>query len=630
MFLAGVLAFTTSGIWASNLNIDSAFGLVLAFLFGWILSSIYSWTLSWVVGLAFVSIFGWAGNLNLGILFTLIFYFAYYRLAFYPFKCLSIFQKNNLLRNPYLHDESIILPLPWVKNALRREAASNPELAFRFIGFLLRYRPLQLGLAAELEHVATAARWQSALRLHSTLFDKLRFFKDEELPEKWAKHTPSLAWRNKLAELRDSLLNAETQTAVVLKKDYYEQCPALLEEAEALLLRETFQGRDAYFPVLAHWKKALANQLQEVYQDVARVQVVSVNPYVKGYALSPGTPGNVSVFLDRQDAKDELALKIQTSVSMPTFLILGQRRVGKTSLLNFLPALLDRGSFAVASIDAQSMSGELSVPRWLRAWRARAAAALGIEGDTWQPPDDWLEAWNAFAEFLRQATQGGKRRLILAMDEYDEELGFHHALRQDPARAAAFLSRMRAFSQSEKRVVFLFVGATPFSDLPEPKWSKYFVHIHIVRVDYLSEAASLQLIERPVPGFNLRYEPGMPQRIWELTQGHPHLLHSIGSDLVDYANAAAKNPVGYDDLEKILREKTVLRDEQPFSVFWVEFCEQPAMREAVLAIAKHLPVPPEQPEVRRLLEYGYIVPDAEIGFRMRVPLFEEWVLRYGY
>ncbi|MEQ1745586.1 MAG: hypothetical protein ABMA02_09180 [Saprospiraceae bacterium] len=179
-------------------------------------------------------------------------------------------------------------------------------------------------------------------------------------------------------------------------------------------------------------------------------------------------------------------------------------------------------------------------------------------------------------------------------------------------------------------MVFLFVGAASFSDLPEPKWSKYFVHLHIVRVDYLSQAAAMQLIERPEPGFRLHYQPGVAELIYELTQGHPHLLHSICSDLLDYANAATKNPVGFGDLEKILREKTVLRDEQPFSAFWEEFCEQPAMREAVLAIAKRQPVDSEQMEVRRLLEYRYIVPDEEGRFRIRVPLFEEWVLRFGY
>ena len=64
-------------------------------------------------------------------------------------------------------------------------------------------------------------------------------------------------------------------------------------------------------------------------------------------------------------------------------------------------------------------------------------------------------------------------------------------------------------------------------------------------------------------------------------------------------------------------------------MFWDEFCEKEPMRNAVLAIAAHAPVEANSPEVRRLLDYGYIVSDGAEGFRMRVPLFEEWVKRFG-
>lgn len=54
------------------------------------------------------------------------------------------------------------------------------------------------------------------------------------------------------------------------------------------------------------------------------------------------------------------------------------------------------------------------------------------------------------------------------------------------------------------------------------------------------------------------------------------------------------------------------------------------MREAVLNIAHHRPVDATQPEVRRLLDYKYITPQPDGSFRMRVPLFEAWLLKFGY
>jgi len=217
------------------------------------------------------------------------------------------------------------------------------------------------------------------------------------------------------------------------------------------------------------------------------------------------------------------------------------------------------------------------------------------------------------------------------MDEYDETFGFHNALQKNPELGAALLARIRAFSQQQNEVVLMFVGATDFIDLPgEPRWAKYFVQTHILRIDYLSKKGSLQLIEQPVPDFRLRYAEGLPEHIWELTQGHPHLLHSICSDLVDYANNVPKNPVDHSDLDKILAEKTLRRGEQPFMNCWDEFCQSPSMREVVLDIANGRSVNKTLPDVRRLLDYKYLVENADGTLRMRVPLFEQWLLKFGY
>ncbi|NUQ24252.1 MAG: ATP-binding protein [Saprospiraceae bacterium] len=441
---------------------------------------------------------------------------------------------------------------------------------------------------------------------------------------------PSTIWRDKIGELRDTLAAAEDTTAVVNQLTLYQNCKELVEEFRQINLRETFKGREEFFAVIDHWNRVLDNQIQETAKKVNEIQAVTLNPYSKGSALTPEIAQNRSLFLDRADIREELSLKIQTSVIMPTFLILGQRRVGKTSLLNFLPSLLDPTLFDVVVVDAQALSGEVSLIKWLVYWRSRIESKLKLPATEPAATTDALSAWDEFAAFLDGLAQTRKRRLILAMDEYDEDRGFHYAIRQDPEVGAAFLGRMRAFSQQQKMVVFMFVGATNFSDLPEPKWSKYFVHVHEVRVDYLSEQASMQIIERPIPGFGLRYAEGVAAHIYHLTQGHPHLLHTICSDLVDYANMKVKNPVDRDDLAYILQSKVLLGGAQPFSVFWDEFCEKESMKEAVRAIAAREGNIAKTAEVRKLLDYGFIVPDQALGFRMRVPLFEEWVKEYGY
>jgi hypothetical protein len=645
--------------WAGGLVFGLAFGFAYGLAFGLAFGFAYGLAFglgeeSDSLGLSLGLVFGMLIGLGLGFAYGfayglavgLSFYIIQLRLIFYPFYGLTVLRPQFLHNNPYLRDEGIWLPLPWVKKALIEEAKERPDIAFRFVVFLLRYRRLQWGLAAEIELAATAGLWRSVLQLRSALFTGLRLLSEElpkgwaklmpsttisrYLPEGWAKLMPSTTWRDKIGEIRDTLAAAEDTTAVVTQLTLYQKCKELVEEFRQINLRETFKGRDEFFAVIDHWNTVLDNQIQETAKIVNEIQAVTLNPYSKGSALSPEIPQNKLLFLDRADIREELSIKIQTSVIMPTFLILGQRRVGKTSLLNFLPSLLDPTLYDVVVVDAQSLSGEVSLIKWLVYWRSRIESKLKLPATEPTTATDALSAWDEFAAFLDGLAQTRKRRLILAMDEYDEDRGFHYAIRQDPEVGAAFLGRMRAFSQQQKMVVFMFVGATNFSDLPEPKWSKYFVHVHEVRVDYLSEQASMQIIERPIPGFGLRYAEGVAAHIYHLTQGHPHLLHTICSDLVDYANMKVKNPVDRDDLAYILQSKVLLGGAQPFSVFWDEFCEKESMKEAVRAIAAREGNIAKTAEVRKLLDYGFIVPDQALGFRMRVPLFEEWVKEYGY
>lgn len=639
--LSGGLALNFIGglifVLALSLVIGLAFnllgGLALGSLSGLVSSLVYGVSSGWSSGLAF----GFSSNLASGLIIVfasaLTFVLAHFRLIFYPFYIFSIFYRNTLKNNPYLHDEGIWIPMPWVKQALIKESKENPELALQFSYFLFRYRQLQYGLAFEIEHTATAALWQNYLRLESNDFEQLPyyFYEDFPIPKNQQKRIPSKAWAEQILKIRAVLIQAELQTAVVLKKQYLEQCAALVQEFHAIQLRETFNGREVYFPVVEHWQKILDNQIREVTQEVERIQSVSLNPYSKGNALAPGGITGSSLFIEREDLKSELSLKIQTAAVMPTFLLLGQRRTGKTSLLNFLPQMLDKSRYAVAVIDAQSMSGELSVPAWFSAWRDRVRVIFGLLPDPEPLPKDWLEAWDVFSTFLLELAQTNSQKIILCMEEYDESQGFHNALQQDVERGAALLARIRAFSQRQNEVIMMFIGATDFIDLPgEPRWSKYFVQIHIFRVEYLSRTGSLKLITEPVPGFRLKYAEGLPERIWELTQGHPHLLHSICSDLVDYANAVPKNPVDHADLDKILAEKTLQRGEQPFVGFWDEFCQNQSMRDVVLEITHHRQVDRALPDVRRLIDYKYVVVDAEGTLRMRVPLFEQWLARFGY
>ncbi len=332
-------------------------------------------------------------------------------------------------------------------------------------------------------------------------------------------------------------------------------------------------------------------------------------------ALRPET--DQALFLGRDDLRERLAREILTAPNLPLFLIQGQRRVGKTSLLNFLPPLLGAG-FKVVYQDLQD-ARVASVPAWLEDLRGRVARALDLSEATQPVPQDWLQAWAWFEDALAAPVAQRDFKLILALDEYEI---LHGYLRQDPATGARLLAAMRSFSQRQNQVVLLFVGSALLSELDAPNWSEYFVQTQRFRVDYLRKEDAVRLIVEPV---KLRYPPEVLERLFDLTQGHPALLQLLCKKLVDIANRDQKADMTMADLDLAIAE-SIERETFPMLVFWKQFCATPASRQTVEQILRGEP-PTDAASRMRLEEHGFIV-ERDGVWRLRVPLFERWLRQY--
>jgi hypothetical protein len=184
-------------------------------------------------------------------------------------------------------------------------------------------------------------------------------------------------------------------------------------------------------------------------------------------------------------------------------------------------------------------------------------------------------------------------------------------------------------------VCLLFAGATPFSELRDPDWARFFVQAVRLRVDYLDRASALALTTDPVP--SLRYPPEVPARLWELTLGHPALLQRLCKELVDIANRDGRRAMTMADLDEALA-RGIDRETAAMERFWNEFCLAPACRACIDAILAGRDLdadwdadPDADPALiaarMRLAEHGYIVAD-DGRWRLRVPLFEDWLRRY--
>jgi len=623
--LVGVLVVCLTASFTGGLSGLTAV-LALGFTFGLSFGSteVSSAILAGVLSVVLTGIF--RGTLALGLAFILAFCISFFRLMFYPFHFIEVLLGSTIRNNPILRNAIIWLPPPFLHKKLLRDAWNEPETAFLFVAFLFEYRPLQRKLAYAMTHTATAGTWFH----HPLKVDELIFPDIGEPENKYRHFVPSDDWKGLFKEVQNNLITAKKHNHGRLKKQRWEIFHESLERFGQATLKESDAWKGDYLTAIRRWMSESEKELSRLNQDLMMTEKVSPNLYRVGESLQPCEYG-AQTFVGREDIRDELSFRILSSAIMPTIFLQGQRRVGKTSLLNFLQELLG-SRFIVITQDMQSDEFS-SISDCLNGFTTRIHKDRGIDDKTTPPPTSPIEAWKAFRTFFEKMAQEENRKIILAFDEYER---FHGLVKNDSVDADELLGAMRSFSQHQNNVVFLFTGLSLFSDLGEPDFSRYFVHSHRVKVDYLKKPDAQKLITNPYEGFNLVYPPDLVEEIWRLTQGHPALLQHICSEMVNRGNIHNRQEMTPDDLDAAL-DIVLDRGNMVMINFWNHFCVKretktgkiidDSMRQTVRQVMEGVPAE-NRANLLRLLDYGFISENDQT-YNLRVPLFEMWIERHG-
>lgn len=531
--------------------------------------------------------------------------------------------RPSLTSNIYLTWGSIDTSL-FLEQKLICQCQAQPNTGLRFASFLWHYRPNQRNLASLLAHAATAKNGENAAIALDE--NKLRLLFTDQKGFQVPIH-----WQNQLAQAKKSLIAAETTnligTRVALYQDFLTALEALHKSTQQvpektwrdkISMTRRINWHPYYEAAVAAWLKVGREKYAELQALAALTEPIATNRYQTGGALSPAY--NQAVFMSRDDLKDQLSALLYTTQNFSVFFLQGQRRVGKTSLLKFLPHILGR-RFELVYLDLQGSIR--SVPDFLEKWQRAFVAHFGLKDIPPLPVGDtWAATFEALHPLFSATAQERDVKIILALDEYEE---LHTHLAKDPEQGAAFLGAVRHFSQHQAQVSLMFVGLRFFSELQAPNWNEYFPQSVPIKVGYLDREKTFQLIEVST----LDFEEGIKEQIYELTQGHPSLIQKIGYELVQIANQSGRRHLTHTDLATALGTMVYIRDNGVTDIFWSQNCELPIDKAIVRAIVEGQPLPPKSRQrLRRLIEYGFIVEEGE-GYRMRVPIFEEWVRRFG-
>jgi tetratricopeptide (TPR) repeat protein len=242
---------------------------------------------------------------------------------------------------------------------------------------------------------------------------------------------------------------------------------------------------------------------------------VKVNPYIAGNPVGAG-----SAFVGRADVSREVA-RVAASPHENALVLYGQRRIGKTSLLQELTARLSHdGPYRPIYIDLQDKAA-LPLPRVLEELAARIAQGLG------QPaPPRWGEdAERAFRDdFIAGMLDAIPTdvSLVLLIDEFD--------VLDSPVEAqagASFFPYLRALlSLNPQRLRFVFVIGRRPEDLSSLTLS-VFKGIKSLHVSLLPPEEAAQLVRLSERDGSLEWSDEAVARVLALTGGHPFVTQQL-------------------------------------------------------------------------------------------------------
>lgn len=328
---------------------------------------------------------------------------------------------------------------------------------------------------------------------------------------------------------------SEDVDAALNQQSSYNQRLALRAVVERLdaqlqnLTRTSDKYAPRFRPIAQSWREIIVNYVEELAKATELRQEID-SPYIIGVPLTL----EQEIFTGR----DDIGTRIEQLIldrRRPPLLLYGQRRMGKTSLLNNLGKLLPNSIIPLfvdlqgAPSSAKDSTGFLyNLARGMITSAKRHALTLPsltreeLEKDAFTSFDEWLDK-------VEQALQDNTA--LLSLDEFEVLDGVISKGRFDEEDV---LGMLRNLIQHRPKFKILIAGSHTIQEYQ--RWASYLINVQVVHISYLKEDEARQLIEHPVKDFTLRYEPDAVERVLQLTRCHPFLVQLLCAEIVALKN----------------------------------------------------------------------------------------------
>lgn len=300
-----------------------------------------------------------------------------------------------------------------------------------------------------------------------------------------------------------------------------------------------------------------------------------LNPYTAGRPVyGDSFFGREKIF---QAIREALVMSQQRLVVLH-----GQRRIGKTSILQQLRKELSTGNFVMVNFDLQFYAGR-ELPEVLFALTQAIAREFELEPPHRSDFEDKDFFENTFLEITEQYLAPGQR-LLIVIDEYD-------IIRDTdkgpfPVASPEFSALLQRLINSEKRLSFLLVAGSNLGALSGHMQSVFRLGT-AVRVSFFDEIEVYRLVTEPAKD-NLTFSDQAIKGIYQLTSGHPYFTQLLCFEIFNRAVAAQQMNIEPDKIEAAAKQSLV-SGMGAFSWIWHELslAERVYLSAVALAVGKH-------------------------------------------
>jgi hypothetical protein len=253
-----------------------------------------------------------------------------------------------------------------------------------------------------------------------------------------------------------------------------------------------------------------------------------INPYVVG------NPVTGQLFVGRDDIMRRFEELWNSSGQLPSIILYGHRRMGKTSILRNLPDHFGHDQiidFNMQRVGYVESTNELFYNLALAIYNSLPAGTI-----TQPHRNDFLDE-NPFTAidqgFLRKLhPRPNNQRLIIAIDEFEI---IEHLIK-DSKIEPKIIEFLRSLINTYPWFVLVFAGLHTLQEMTQNYWDPLFGNVRPIHVSFLSPKAAAQLITNLAPDFILDYDQDAIELIYTLTGGQPFLVQLICENLVAYYN----------------------------------------------------------------------------------------------